>query len=51
MEGGKNIPWKKEGVPQSSDKSDACVSLKGEGNGLTRFDVQAKEKQEMKFDL
>lgn len=43
--GRKIIPWKKEGVPQNSGKSDAYVTLKGAGNGLTRFSAHAKEKQ------
>ena len=33
-----------------SDKSDACVTWKGKGNGLTGFGVHAPEKQGMKLD-
>lgn len=42
----KRHPMEKERcTTKYSDKSEACLTWKGEGNGLNRFGVHAKEKQ------
>lgn len=46
MEKEKRHPMEKERcTTKYSNKSDACVTWKGEGNGLNRFGVCTQEKQ------